>query len=234
MLEVKGLDVFYGSVQALWDVSIRIEEGEVVSLIGSNGAGKSTLVKTIMGFLKPSRGEILFGNKEIHNLPIYDRIKLGLALVPEQRMIFTNMSVRENLLLGAYLLEDKDEIEENLKWVYSVFPRLKERENQKAGTMSGGEQQMLAIARALISRPKLLILDEPSLGLAPVMVIKVFETLKKLNEEGITMLISAQNIKKALEMSSYGYVIETGRVTLHGDARNLLKNEKVKEAYLGI
>lgn len=233
MLEVKGIDVSYGSVQVLWDVSLSVDKGEAACLIGSNGAGKSTIVKTIMGFLKPTKGEIKFKDKRVDSLPIYERIRMGMALVPEQRMIFTGMSVKENLLLGGYVME-QEKLQENLEWVYTIFPRLKERENQRAGTLSGGEQQMLAIARALVSSPELLILDEPSLGLAPVMVLKVFETLKKLRDEGITLLISAQNVKKALEISSYGYVVESGRIVLEGSSSELLRNEKVRVAYLGI
>ncbi len=233
MLEVKGIDVSYGSVQVLWDVSLKINRGEAACLIGSNGAGKSTIVKTIMGFLKPSKGEIKFKGERVNSLPIYERIRRGMALVPEQRMIFTSLSVKENLLLGGYLVE-QEKLQENLEWVYTLFPRLKERENQRAGTLSGGEQQMLAIARALISNPELLILDEPSLGLAPIMVLKVFETLKKLRDEGITLLISAQNVKKALEISSYGYVVESGRIVLEGSSEELLDNTRVKEAYLGV
>jgi len=234
MLEVESLDVYYGQMKALWDVSMEVGRGQVVSLIGSNGSGKSTLSKAIMGFLEPARGKISFRGEVVNRMPIYSRIEKGISMVPEQRLVFTQMSVKENLLLGAYLIEDRGEVEENLEWVFTLFPRLKERQSQRAGTLSGGEQQMLAIARALISSPEFLILDEPSLGLAPVMVLKVFETLKKLNQEGITMLISAQNINKALELSKYAYVIESGKITMQGEAGEILQESKVKEAYLGI
>lgn len=235
MLEVNNIDVSYGNVQVLWDISLQIEKGEMISIIGSNGAGKSTISKTIMGFLKPKKGGISFQGKRIDGMPTYEIIKEGISLVPERRSLFGEMNVRENLLLGAYSLKDKSRILENLEWVYKIFPRLKERQKQQASTMSGGEQQMLAIGRGLMSNPRLLILDEPSLGLAPVMVRKVFDTIKTLNKEnGLTIIVSAQNVRQALKMSDRGYVIETGRVAMEGKGAELLDNPKVKEAYLGI
>jgi branched-chain amino acid transport system ATP-binding protein len=234
MLEVRGLEVSYGSVQVLWDVSIEVGEGEVVSIIGNNGAGKSTLTKSIMGMVKPSKGEISFKGRDITGRSTHQIIRLGLTMVPEGRELFPHMSVRDNLLLGAHSIKDQGKIQENMEYVLSVFPRLKKRLSQLAGTMSGGEQQMLAIARSLMLNPELLILDEPSLGLAPVMVKRVFDTVEKLKREGLTLIICAQNIKQALNISERGYVIESGRITMEDDGKALLENPLVKEAYLGI
>jgi branched-chain amino acid transport system ATP-binding protein len=234
MLEVRGIDVSYGSVQVLWDVSLEVREGEVVSIIGNNGAGKSTITKTIMGVMKPGKGRIVFNGEDVTGLAIHHIIRRGITMVPEGRELFPHMSVTENLLLGAYSIKNRKKIDENLDYVFSVFPRLEKRSSQLAGTMSGGEQQMLAIARALMLNPKLLILDEPSLGLAPVMVKRVFDTVEKLKEEGLTLLICAQNIKQALSISERGYVIESGRVTMEQEGKALLENPLVKEAYLGI
>ena len=234
MLEIRGLDVSYEKVQVLWDVSFSIKEGEIVTLLGSNGAGKSTTVKTIQGLLKPKSGSIRFMDKPIEGLPAYKIVGEGIALVPEGREIFPKMSVLENLLLGAYAPRAKELQEDTLEWVFKLFPKLDERKKQLAGTMSGGEQQMLAIARALMSKPKLLMLDEPSLGLAPVIVLQVFEIVKKLKEDGVTVLLVEQNIHHALEISDRAYILEKGRVILEGKGSDLLNNHYVREAYLGM
>jgi len=236
MLDINDLSVYYDKVQVLWDVSFGIEEGEVVTLLGSNGAGKSTTVKTIQGLLKSKTGSIRFEHKHIEGLPAYKVVNEGIALVPEGREIFPKMSVLENLVLGAYVprARAKDLREQNLEWVLKLFPKLEERKKQLAGTMSGGEQQMLAIARALMSKPKLLMLDEPSLGLAPVIVLQVFDIIKKLNGEGVTILLVEQNIHHALEISDRAYVLEKGRIILQGKGSELLDDEYVKNAYLGI
>ena len=234
MLEMKGLNVSYERVQVLWDVSFNIEAGEVVTLLGSNGAGKSTTVKTIQGLLKPGSGSIHFMNKSIDGLPAYKIVEEGIALVPEGREIFPKMSVLENLVLGAYVPRARDVLKYSLDWVFNLFPKLEERKEQLAGTMSGGEQQMLAIARALMSKPKLLMLDEPSLGLAPVIVLQVFDIIKKLKEEGVTVLLVEQNIHHALEISDRAYILEKGRIILEGEGSDLLNNHYVREAYLGM
>lgn len=218
----------------VWDISFNIEEGEVVTLLGSNGAGKSTTVKTIQGLLKPGSGSIRFMNRSIDGLPAYRIVEEGIALVPEGREIFPKMSVLENLVLGAYVSRAKDLMKGNLERVFNLFPKLEERKEQLAGTMSGGEQQMLAIARALMSKPKLLMLDEPSLGLAPVIVLQVFDIIKKLKEEGVTVLLVEQNIHHALEISDRAYILEKGRIILEGEGSDLLNNHYVREAYLGM
>ncbi len=234
MLRVEKVSAGYGSLQVLWDVSFEVKEGEIVTIIGSNGAGKTTIANVITGLLKPLSGSVTFNGEEITTLPANERVRRGIALVPEGREIFPKMTVLDNLLLGAYTVKDRREVEERLRWVYDIFPKLKERERQIAGTLSGGEQQMLAIARSLMTNPKLLILDEPSLGLAPIVVIKVFEIIERLNREGVTILLSAQNVYRALEIASRAYVLETGRITLAGRGRELLENPYVKEAYLGV
>lgn len=234
MLEMKGLNVSYDRVQVLWDVSFNIDAGEVVTLLGSNGAGKSTTVKTIQGLLKPGSGSIRFMNKGIGGLPAYKIVEEGIALVPEGREIFPKMSVLENLVLGAYVSRARDVLANSLEWVFNLFPKLEERKEQLAGTMSGGEQQMLAIARALMSKPKLLMLDEPSLGLAPVIVLQVFDIIKKLKEEGVTVLLVEQNVHHALEISDRAYILEKGRIILEGEGSDLLNNHYVREAYLGM
>ncbi len=234
MLEIKGLNVSYEKVQVLWGLSFNIEDGEVVTLLGSNGAGKSTTVKTIQGLLKPGSGSIRLMNTSIDGLPAYKIVEEGIALVPEGREIFPKMSVLENLILGAYVSRAKEMKEDSLEWVFSLFPKLEERKGQLAGTMSGGEQQMLAIARALMSKPKLLMLDEPSLGLAPVIVLQVFEIIKKLKEEGVTVLLVEQNVHHALEISDRAYIMEKGRIILEGAGSDLLNNHYVREAYLGM
>jgi branched-chain amino acid transport system ATP-binding protein len=234
MLEMKGLNVSYDRVQVLWDVSFNIDAGEVVTLLGSNGAGKSTTVKAIQGLLKPGSGSIRFMNKGIGGLPAYKIVEEGIALVPEGREIFPKMSVLENLVLGAYVSRARDVLANSLEWVFNLFPKLEERKEQLAGTMSGGEQQMLAIARALMSKPKLLMLDEPSLGLAPVIVLQVFDIIKKLKEEGVTVLLVEQNVHHALEISDRAYILEKGRIILEGEGSDLLNNHYVREAYLGM
>ena len=231
MLKVENVNVSYGSVKILWDVDFHIDKGEIITIIGPNGAGKTTIVKTIMGLLKPTSGTIEFNGNPIHLAPTHKIVEGGIALVPEGRELFPRMTIMENLQMGAYTSDKK---EDTLKWVFNLFPRLEERQKQSAGTMSGGEQQMLAIARGLMSRPKLLILDEPSLGLAPIMVKTVFEIVKTLNSEGVTVLLVEQNIHHALEASNRGYVLETGRITLEGASSELLDNNHVKEAYLGM
>ncbi len=231
MLKVENINVAYGSVKILWDVSFTLDEGEIITIIGPNGSGKTTLVKTIMGLLRSSEGTIEFLGQNIHNEPTYKIVKDGIALVPEGRELFPQMTVLENLLMGGYTSKEK---ENTLEWVFKLFPRLNERKKQSAGTLSGGEQQMVAIARSLMSRPKLLILDEPSLGLAPIMVKKVFEIIRTLNSEGVTVLLVEQNVHHALEISNKGYVLETGRITFQGPSSELLNNNHVKEAYLGM
>ena len=233
MLEVKSVDVFYGDLQVLWGISLKVEKGEIVALIGPNGAGKSTLCKTIIGLLRPRRGSISFMGKRIDNLATPEIVRLGVSIVPEGRRLFANMTVRENLELGAYASEARKNVKDNLEWVFSIFPILKERQNQLAGSLSGGQQQMLAIARALMSRPKFLILDEPSLGLAPKIVLTVYDVVKKLREEGVTILLVEQYAGQALRSSDKAYILEQGRVVGWGPSDNLLKDERVRKAYLG-
>jgi branched-chain amino acid transport system ATP-binding protein len=234
MLEVRGLNVSRGGLQVLWNVSIKVKKGEIVALIGSNGAGKTTLLSTIAGMLKPSSGTILFNEKEITGLPPYKIVNLGISFVPEDRKLFANCSVRENLRLGAYTSKAKASTRTMLEAVYQIFPALKERENQLSATLSGGEQRMLAIARSLMSNPELLILDEPSQGLSPKLTIEVLKTLEKLKERGISILLAEQNVHVALNLADRAYVIETGKVTLEGKGLELLGNDYVREAFLGI
>jgi branched-chain amino acid transport system ATP-binding protein len=234
MLEIKKLNVFYDKVQVVWDISFNVGEGEVVTLLGSNGAGKSTTVKTIQGLLHPRSGSIKLLNTRIDSLPAYKIVGEGIALVPEGREIFPKMSVLENLILGAYVSRAKEMQEGSLEWVFNLFPKLEERKKQLAGTMSGGEQQMLAIARALMSKPRLLMLDEPSLGLAPVIVLQVFDIIKKLKAEGVTVLLVEQNVHHALEISDRAYILEKGRIILEGEGSDLLNNHYVRQAYLGM
>ncbi|MEM0049176.1 MAG: ABC transporter ATP-binding protein [Candidatus Bathyarchaeia archaeon] len=235
MLEVRNLNVSRGALHVLWNVSIEVQKGEIVALVGPNGAGKTTLLSAIIGMLKPLSGKIFFDNKDITGLPPYKIINLGISFVPEDRKLFTNCTVRENLILGSYILRERNRIKEQLEIVYQIFPRLKERENQLSATLSGGEQRMLSIARALMSRPKLLILDEPSQGLSPKMAIEVFKTLKKLREEyGICILLAEQNVYGALNIADRAYVTEMGRITFHGKGSELLKDEYIREAFLGI
>ena len=234
VLEVDGLHVFYGAIHAIKGISFKVEQGKVITLIGANGAGKTTTLSTIAGLVKAKRGKIIFQGKEIQNLAPHTINRMGISLVPEGRRIFPNLTVMENLMMGAYNRKDKEGIKQDLEWVFSLFPRLAERKNQLGGTLSGGEQQMLAISRALMNKPKLLMMDEPSLGLAPILVEEVFEIIKKLNSEGMTILLVEQNAVGALNISHYGYVLEVGNITLEGESKELLKNEEVKKAYLGL
>ncbi len=234
MLELRNVTVNYGSIVALQDVSLMVEKGAIVTLIGANGAGKSTTLRTISGLLKPVQGSILYEGKEIGGLPAHQIVALGLSHVPEGRMIFANLSVRENLLMGAYLRKDRTKLQNEFDYIFEMFPRLQERARQVAGTLSGGEQQMLAIGRALMSKPRCLMLDEPSLGIAPILVKTIFEKIREINQSlGITVLLVEQNANLALEVSNYGYVLETGRIILHDRSAALRANEKVKSAYLG-
>lgn len=231
ILEVKNLNVSYGGIKAVKDLSFAVESGEIVTLIGANGAGKSSTLRSIVGLVKPESGEITFDGKAIASLPTDRIVGEGITLVPEGRRVFSDLTVLENLKIGAYMR--KDPLEEDIKWVYDLFPRLKERSWQLAGTLSGGEQQMLAIGRALMSRPKLIMMDEPSLGLAPIIVQGVFEIIREINKQGMTILLVEQNANMALKAAHRAYVMETGRITLSGTGKELLENEEVKEAYLG-
>ena len=234
MLEVRDLHVNYGAVSALHGISLRVDKGEIVTLIGANGAGKSTTLRTISGLVKPRSGLIQFEDHDIAGLPPHVIVGLGIAQSPEGRMVFANLTVLENLRMGAYLRKDTREIHKDMQYVFSIFPRLKEREQQTAGTLSGGEQQMLAIGRALMSKPKCLMLDEPSLGIAPILVQTIFEKIVEINRElGLTILLVEQNANLALEISNRGYVLETGRITLTDTAAALRDNAEVQECYLG-
>ena len=233
MLEIKDLHVSYGGIQALRGVSLNVPDGKIVTLIGANGAGKSTLMRTISGLVKAQSGSILWNGQELLGKPIDQIVASGIAMSPEGRRGFADLTVLENLKIGAYLRKDKAETEKDLEWVYSLFPRLKERSWQSAGTLSGGEQQMLAVGRALMSKPKLLMLDEPSLGLAPIVVREIFDIIRTVNQQGITVLLNEQNANMALKVADYAYVLETGTLTLSGTGAELLTNEQVKAAYLG-
>ncbi len=234
MLKVSNVDVLYGTAQALWKVSFEVGEGETVAIIGSNGAGKTTILKTISGLLRPASGEITFFGKRIDKLPPHHIVEMGIIHVPEGRRLFPHMSVIENLELGAYTKAAREKMDETLEKVFEMFPVLKERKRQMAGTLSGGEQQMLAVARGLMARPKLLMLDEPSLGLAPKLVLRVFESIKEIKQMGVMVLLVEQNVYHALELADRAYVLETGRITLKGTGKELLNNEYVKRAYLGM
>jgi branched-chain amino acid transport system ATP-binding protein len=233
ILEIKDLSVFYESIQALRGISLKVPEGSVVCLIGANGAGKSTVLRAISGVKRPASGEILFQEKSVTLSAPHELVKMGIVQCPEGRGIFPNLTVEENLDLGAYVRNDHGEIRKDLDHVYFLFPRLRERAKQMAGTLSGGEQQMLAIGRALMARPQLLLLDEPSLGLAPQVIELIFETVEKINREGTTILLVEQNAQLALEVSHHAYVLETGHILLEGPASEVLENPKVKQAYLG-
>ena len=233
MLEVKDLEVYYGAIHAVKGISLRVEDGQIVTLIGSNGAGKSTTLHTISGLIKPRSGNILFDGTDITGTPAHKIVASGLVQVPEGRHVFANMSVMENLDMGAYLRKDKDGIEKDKKKVFELFPRLFERKNQLSGTLSGGEQQMLAMGRALMERPRVLLLDEPSMGLAPLLVKEIFSIIKTIYEEGTTVLLVEQNANMALSIADYAYVLETGRITLSGPAADLSASEAVRKAYLG-
>jgi branched-chain amino acid transport system ATP-binding protein len=234
MLEVERINVFYGDAQALWDVSFIVNRGEIVILVGSNGAGKSTLLKAISGLVPPVTGEIRFEGTRIDRIQAYRIVEMGIAHIPEGRRLWPGLTVRENLELGAYIKAARSVKRETIEWVFKLFPRLKERLSQLAGTLSGGEQQMLAIGRGLLSKPKLLILDEPSLGLAPLLVGEVLETIQKINREGVTILLIEQNVNRALTISTRCYVLELGRIVLSGIGKDLLADERVKTAYLGL
>jgi branched-chain amino acid transport system ATP-binding protein len=233
LLEVKDVHTFYGNIEALKGVSIEVEEGECVTLIGSNGAGKSTTLRSISGLTPPRQGSIRFKDREITETPPQEIVSMGVALSPEGRHVFPRMSVYENLMLGAYLRRDESGITEDLERVYSLFPRLKERERQKGGTMSGGEQQMLAIGRALMAQPALLLLDEPSMGIAPILVERIYETIAEINKQGTTILLVEQNANFALDVSKRAYVLETGAVTISDKSAALRENPEVQKAYLG-
>jgi branched-chain amino acid transport system ATP-binding protein len=233
LLEVRDLDVAYGAIQALKGVSLGVASGEIVTLIGANGAGKTTLLRTISGLLPARRGEIQFGGRDLTRLPAHKIVAAGVSQVPEGRIVFANLSVRDNLDLGAYRRRDRAGMRADLERVYTLFPRLKERERQRAGTLSGGEQQMLAIGRALMSAPQLLLMDEPSLGLAPILVREIFRTIAEINDQGMTILLVEQNAHMALGIADRGYVLETGSIVLSDTRENLLRNEEVRSAYLG-
>lgn len=233
MLKVNGIDVFYGNIQALKNVSLTVEAGEIVTLIGANGAGKSTLLKTLSGLLRPTAGTIHYLNESILAKPVQSIVKAGISHVPEGRRVFANMTVEENLDLGAYLRKDKKKIKQDLEKIFTLFPRLLERRKQVAGTLSGGEQQMLAIGRALMAKPKLLLLDEPSMGLAPLLVKQIFHIIEEINKSGTTILLVEQNANMALSIANRAYVIETGSVVLSGNAKEMLNSEQVRQAYLG-
>jgi len=233
MLKLEKVNVFYGAIHAIKDISLQVQEGHIVTLIGANGAGKSTTLRTISGLLKPKTGKIIFEKKEISTMAAQSIVKLGISQVPEGRRVFANMTVEENLDLGAYIRRDKDGIRKDKDAVFERFPRLLERRAQLAGTLSGGEQQMLAMGRALMSRPRLLLLDEPSMGLAPLLVREIFAIIKDINQTGTTVLLVEQNANMALSIANEAYVLETGRITLSGDARKLASSEEVRKAYLG-
>jgi branched-chain amino acid transport system ATP-binding protein len=232
LLEVKRLEVAYGGIQAVKGIDLEVRDGELVTLIGANGAGKTTTLKALAGLLKPRSGTVLYDGRDITGKPAHELVQLGLALVPEGRGVFGRLTIEENLAMGAYTRRDR-QVAQDFDRAYTLFPRLKERRRQPAGTLSGGEQQMLAIARALMSRPKLLLLDEPSMGLAPIMVQKIFETIRAVAAEGVTLLLVEQNAKLALEACSRGYVMESGEIALADDASALLVNPQVRRAYLG-
>lgn len=233
MLEVRNIDVCYGDVQALWDVSFEVHEGEVVTLIGANGAGKSTTLRALAGMTPPRRGQVLFRGEPIARLPAHELVARGISLVPESRQLWPGMTVLENLELGAYGREARRHVQQSLQQVFGIFPRLRERLHQKAGTLSGGEQQMCAIGRGLMSRPALLMLDEPSLGLAPILVAEVFRVIREISAAGVTVLLVEQNVHQALAVAGRGYVLESGRVTMQGAADDLMGNELVREKFLG-
>ncbi len=233
MLIIKDLNVHYGGIHALKGSNIHVPEGKIVTLIGANGAGKSTTLRSIMRIVKPSGGDIVYNGESLLGKKTTAVVKSGIVLVPEGRRVFSNLTVKENLTLGAYLRNNKAEVDKDMKWVFNLFPRLKEREWQQAGTLSGGEQQMLAVGRGLMSNPKLMMMDEPSLGLAPLIVKDIFDIIKEIHKKGVTILLIEQNAKAALEIADYGYVLETGRIVLEGPGKDLLVNEDVKNAYLG-
>ena len=233
MLEVKDIEVYYGMIQALKGISFEVNEGEVIALIGANGAGKTTTLHTITELLSPKKGSVLFEGQDITKVPAHKIVSLGMAHVPEGRRVFAELSVYQNLKMGAYTRKDKDEIAKTLEMVYKRFPRLEERKNQLAGTLSGGEQQMLAMGRALMSHPKIIVMDEPSMGLSPILVNEIFDIIKEVSASGTTVLLVEQNAKKALSIADRAYVLETGKIVLEGDAKELMNDDSIKKAYLG-
>ena len=232
LLEVKGLEVFYGVIQAIKGISFEVNQGEIIALIGANGAGKTTTLQTITGMIPSKAGTIIYDGKDITRTPGHKLVPMGIAHVPEGRRVFAELTVLQNLKLGAYTRSDKGEVEETLKMIYRRFPRLEERKNQMAGTLSGGEQQMLAMGRALMSHPKLIVMDEPSMGLSPISVNEIFDIIQSINKDGTTVLLVEQNAKKALSIANRAYVLETGTIALSGDARELMNDDSVKKAYL--
>ncbi len=233
MLEVKDMEVYYGMIQAIKGISFEVNEGEVIALIGANGAGKTTILHTVTGLLSPKRGTVLFEGKDITKIPAHKIVSLGMAHVPEGRRVFAELSVYENLKMGAYTRKDKAEIDATLAMVYERFPRLEERKNQLAGTLSGGEQQMLAMGRALMAHPKIILMDEPSMGLSPILVNQIFDIIEEVSKGGTTVLLVEQNAKKALSIADRAYVLETGTIVLDGDAKALMDDDSIKKAYLG-
>lgn len=233
MLELRNVSTHYGKIQALHDVSVEVKEGEIVTLIGANGAGKTTTLRTLVGMVKPAEGTIQYDGKPTGKTPVFDFVRKGLVMVPEGRGVFGRLTVEENLRMGAYYRNDESAIRSEIDYVYELFPRLKERMTQLAGTLSGGEQQMVAMGRAMLSKPKLLLLDEPSMGLAPIIVQKIFEIVQMISKQGVTILLVEQNAKLALEISDRGYVMESGRITMSGAASELLSSDAVQKAYLG-
>ena len=233
MLEVKDLQVYYGVIQALKGISFHVEQGEVIALIGANGAGKTTTLQTLTGIIPAKAGSIMFGGKDLTKTPAHKIVEMGMAHVPEGRRVFADLSVYDNLMLGAYTRKDKNEIAKTLEMVYERFPRLEERKKQTAGTLSGGEQQMLAMGRALMSHPNIILMDEPSMGLSPIFVNEIFDIIQQVSKTGTTVLLVEQNAKKALSIADRAYVLETGKIVLTGDAKELMDNESIKKAYLG-
>ena len=233
MLEVKDLEVYYGMIQAIKGISFEVNQGEVIALIGANGAGKTTTLHTITGLLSPKKGSVLFEGQDITKVPAHKIVSMGMAHVPEGRRVFSQLSVYENLKLGAYTRKDKSNIDKELQSIYERFPRLAERKNQLAGTLSGGEQQMLAMGRALMSKPSIVLMDEPSMGLSPILVNEIFDIIESISKSGTTVILVEQNSKKALSIADREYVLETGKVVLEGDAKDLLENDSIKKAYLG-
>ena len=233
MLHIENLNVYYGGVHALTDLNLDVPQGSVVTLIGSNGAGKSTTLRSICGLVENVQGQMLFDNQDLSKIQPFNRVRLGIAMVPEGRRILTNLTVMENLIMGAYSLSNKDNMKSDLKKVFKLFPRLQERQNQRSVTLSGGEQQMLAVGRALMSRPRLLLMDEPSLGLAPNLVKEMYQTFEQIHQEGLTILVVEQNARLALQLAEYGYVLEVGHVVLEGPSSKLAEDEGVKKAYIG-
>lgn len=234
MLSVSSISVFYDGIQALWEISFDAENEAITALVGSNGAGKTTTLSTIAGLLKPRHGSIIFKGNRIESLESHERVEIGLSLVPEGRRLFPDLTVQENLEVGAYCPRARGQIPKSLKWIFELFPRLRERKRQLAGTLSGGEQQMLAIGRGLMSRPQLLMLDEPSLGLAPLIVMKLFELIQEINRHGVDILLVEQNVHTSLKIAKKAYVLETGRIVIEGEGGNLLENDYIKKAYLGL